>query len=220
MNTEIFMKYAPYIYFDKNEPFFPVSVGCTRFDCPAISPSFQREINFDTGKVDFVIEYAIYWHFDIGHLYELEHVWVYVGRDGAVVDCEASFHGDYIKGLLKDSSNIEDCTHVRLYSQPGKHAFSPLKEVFELIPDLRTATCENAGEGGLIVTGVAKGRYETNDEINHMVKKYLQKFKFSPSMEFVKYVFDEKVMTTWEALDMEIPYMIKEKLEEIEKCQI
>jgi hypothetical protein len=215
MNKEVFMKYAPYIYFDNNEPFFPVRIGCLRFDSPGWSPSFKRQIDFARDKVSFVLEYAIYWHYDIGHLYDLEHIWVYVGKDGSVVDCEASFHGDYLKGLLRDGSNIEDNTHVRLYSQPGKHAFSPIKELFELLPEFYKETSEDAGRDGLLVTSVARGRYESSDRIDEMVKAYLQRYKFDPSLEYSKYIISQDILTTWEKLDEEIPEMIREKLKEI-----
>ena len=123
---ELVKKYLPYIYFDENEPFFPVRVGYSLFRTPGQnSKSFRRKIEFDANITEYVIEYAIYWDFDIQHLYELEHVWVYVGKEGQIIDAEASFHGRYLKALLRDRSNIEDDTHIRLYSQPGKHAFLP-----------------------------------------------------------------------------------------------
>lgn len=215
MNMDVFVKYAPAIYFDRQEPFFPVRIGCTRLNSPGASPSFNRTITFDTEQVEFALEYAIYWHFDIGHLYDLEHIWVYVGKDGRVVDCEGSFHGKYLKGMLKDRTNIEEETHVRLYSQPGKHAFLPRIDFFELIPNLMEAAWDCAGEDGLIITDVAKGRYTTNDEINEMVKGYLQKFKFKPSMIYERYELPPEIFTSWEELSNEIPNMIQEKLEEI-----
>lgn len=216
---EIVKKYSPYIYFDENEPFFPVKVGYSKFDKPGESKSFNRKIEFDTDSVDFAIEYAIYWDYDIQHLYELEHVWIYVDKNGKLADGEASFHGRYLKALLKDKSNIEDETHMRVYSQPGKHAFLPKPEYFELIPDLRTATYERAGNSGLIVTSIFKGIYETNEDINRMVEDYLKKFKFKPTMRFRKYVIPDNIFITWEELFIEIPQRIADRLEEIRKCK-
>lgn len=214
---EIVKQYSPYIYFDENEPFFPVRVGCTIFDKPKDSKSFNRKIEFDTNLIDFVIEYAIYWDYDIQHLYELEHVWVYVDKKGNLSDGEASFHGRYLKALLKDKSNIEDETHIRVYSQPGKHAFLPKPEYFELIPDLWTATYEYAGNSGLIITSIFKGVYKTNEDINRMVEDYLKKFKFKPSMKFKKYVIPDDFLITWDELFLEIPQRIACRLEEIKK---
>ena len=73
-DLEISRKYLPYIYFDKKEPFYPRNVGYSIFLETTESKSFNRTIEVDA-DTHFVIEYAIYWNFDIGHLYEMEHVW-------------------------------------------------------------------------------------------------------------------------------------------------
>lgn len=183
------------------------------------SISFKRPIEFDPKKVDCCIEYAIYWDYDIQHLYELEHVWIYIDKRGKLVDAEASFHGYYIKALLKDRSNIEDETHLRIYSQPGKHAFLPKPDCFELIPDLRTATYEDAGSAGLLVVSMFEDLYETDNNTNKMVQNYLKKFKFRPSMKFNKYVIPEDIFITWDELYAEIPNRIAYRLEEIKESE-
>lgn len=215
MNIELISKYAPYIYFDQKEPFFPVRIGATVLEETGDSPSFRRSFSFEDPKLKYVIEYAIYWDFDIQHLYELEHIWVYVGHDGEVLDCDASFHGRYFKGLLNDRSNLLDETHVKLYSQPGKHAFLPREDMFQLLPNLMTCTDEDAGIRGLIITGPFQGIYTTDDETNLMVERYLQKFRFKPSLKFVEYRIDPKLYVTWSELHKEIPGRIKDRLEEM-----
>lgn len=212
--------YSPSIYFDDKEPFFPVRIGVTLFREPGNSPSvIDRYIDFTNELTDYVIEYAIYFDYDIGHLYELEHVWVYIGKDGSVVDAEASFHGWYFKALLKDRSNLENDTHVRLYSQPGKHAFAPMIELMELVPNLHRASYEEAGDGGLLVPGIFKGVFETNDEINTMVTNYLQGRKFRPSLKFVRYSIPHNLYTTWNELYNEIPERIKARIGELRREQ-
>lgn len=207
--------YCPHIYFDKNEPFFPIRVGYTVFESSIKSPSFPREIKFSNIDIEYVLEYAIYWDFDIQHLYDLEHIWVYIDRKGKVVDAEGSFHGKYLKVLLEDRSNIEEETHIRVYSQPGKHAFSPIPELFKLIPDLKSACGEGVGEDGLIVTNVGRNRYNTSDKINSAVKKYMQRYKFMPSLEFEYYRIPENIIVTWEELYNEIPNLVYKKLKDI-----
>jgi hypothetical protein len=215
MDIELAMRYAPYIYFDEAEPFFPIKVGYTIFRETKLSPSFPRQIRMDNPCIDYVIEYAIYWDFDIEHLYDLEHIWIYIDTKGQIIDCEASFHGKYLKGLLTDESNIEQGTHIRLYAQPGKHAFLPKGELFELVPDLRKATFEYAGSGGLCVSQVLQERCASNDGINKMIKDYLQLFKFKPTMVFEKYKIPVELLVPWEELYQEIPQLVEEKLKEI-----
>lgn len=86
-------RYAPIIQFDAREPFLPLAAGYTVFRTDADSPSFPRRIELSpTGQppAATAIEYAIWWDWDIGHLYELEHAWVYLDSDGQVVRAEAS----------------------------------------------------------------------------------------------------------------------------------
>lgn len=214
LDINIAKKYAPIIYFDKNEPFFPVLVATTILNKRSSSPSFDREFLFDDDRIDFIIEFAIYWDFDIQHLYELEHIWIYVAKDKSVLDCEASSHGGYIKGMLTDKSNL-DGNHVKLYAQPGKHAFSTCIEDFGDVSELEKSTYENAGNAGLIITKPFLGTYETNGSINRMVQNYLQMYRFKPSMKFEKYVIPDELYVTWKTLYDEVPKRIKKILSEI-----
>lgn len=212
---ELIRGYAPYLYFDRNEPFFPVRIGVTVFEQAGSSPSFRRSFSFGDKRLKQIIEYAIYWDYDIQHLYELEHVWVYIGHMGEVLDCEASFHGKYLKGLLKDRSNLVDETHVRLYSQPGKHAFSPVAAFFELVPDLMAAANEKAGADGLTVPDMFSGIYLTDEETNSLVERYLQSYAFTPSLEYDEFRLDEELFVSWQDLFKEIPKRIHDRLTEI-----
>lgn len=72
-------RHAPILRLDRREPFLPTRVAV--FSEPAESPSFPRTVTIPPGA-DFVLEFAIWWDWDIQHLYELEHVWVAVERGG------------------------------------------------------------------------------------------------------------------------------------------
>ena len=88
------LRYAPKIRFDLNEPFTPAAVGYSVFRADGESLSFPREIKL-AGDGGMAIEYAIWWDWDIQHLYELEHIWVHVDGEGKLVAAEASWHGDF-----------------------------------------------------------------------------------------------------------------------------
>ncbi|WP_340398611.1 hypothetical protein [Paenibacillus sp. FSL H8-0079] len=213
---ETAMSYAPVLMFDRNEPFYPDFVGVSVLDRSGPSPSFKRDIQFPAEAVQYVIEFAIWWDYEIGHLYEMEHVWIYVGHDGEVVDCEASFHGKVLRGLLKDRVNVVG-RHVCLYSQPGKHAFSPLPVVFELLPDLYSAAGTKAGCDGLLVNDLFRGYFETNEQVDAQVTSYLQTKAFVPSMEFEEYLLKPEMFMTWDQLFDIIPQRIKDRLIELEQ---
>ncbi|MFA9560291.1 hypothetical protein ACERII_23520 [Evansella sp. AB-rgal1] len=212
LDLELVRKYSPYLFFDKREPFFPKWIGVTILGNNEESPSFHRKFVFEE-SVDFVIEYAIYWDFDIQHMYDLEHVWVYVGHSGEVVNCEASFHGRFVRGLLFDQSNLLDSTHVKLYSQPGKHAFLPKEDMFQVIPNVMTCTNEYAGQDGLIVTDPFKGLYETDESTNKRTKEYLKRFRFVPSLEFFQWSIPTEQFMVWS----ELKDKIVERIETLKK---
>lgn len=212
---ETAMSYAPVLMFDRNEPFYPDFVGVSILDQSGPSPSFQREIHFPVEAVQYVIEFSIWWDYEIGHLYEMEHVWIYVGHDGEVVDCEASFHGRVLRGLLKDRVNVVG-RHVCLYSQPGKHAFSPIPVVFELLPDLYSAAGANAGCDGLLVNEMFKDYFQTNEEIDASVRSFLQTKAFVPSMEFEEFLLEPSLFMPWQQLFTMIPERIESRLRELE----
>ncbi|SEA82255.1 hypothetical protein [Paenibacillus sp. 276b] len=212
---ETAISYAPVLMFDRNEPFYPDFVGVSILDQSGPSPSFQREIHFPVEAVQYVIEFSIWWDYEIGHLYEMEHVWIYVGHDGEVVDCEASFHGRVLRGLLKDRVNVVG-RHVCLYSQPGKHAFSPIPVVFELLPDLYSAAGANAGCDGLLVNEMFKGYFQTNEEIDASVRSFLQTKAFVPSMEFEEFLLEPSLFMPWQQLFTMIPERIESRLRELE----
>ncbi|MDQ0061234.1 hypothetical protein [Paenibacillus harenae] len=220
MDMKRLTAYAPRIYFDKEEPFYPVRVGVSVLHRGERSASFRRQMDWQNEAIDYAIEFAIYWDYDIQHLYELEHVWVHVGKDGSVLDAEASFHGKYLKALLPDRSNLEGRT-VSLYSQPGKHAFSPLPILFQLLPNALSATDRDAGLDGLTLPNWYKARGRYDEETNALVRAYQQAHhRFTPSFQFVPYELAgrEPLFVPWAELYEEIPERIEAELTVIRRA--
>ncbi|AIQ72119.1 MULTISPECIES: hypothetical protein [Paenibacillus] len=207
------MKYAPRLFFDQNEPFFPVRLGITVMRQEEESPSFRRRLAVKHPDVQFVVEYAIYYDYDIQHLYDLEHVWVYIGRNGEVVDAEASFHGKFLKALLRGGSNLSG-TRVDLYVQPGKHALAPFPEVFELLPGFASSTQDGAGAEGLIYGDFFRDILASDEETDRLVHRYLQTCRFTPSLSYSiwEYADREELFVSWIQLFTEIPERIRQEL--------
>ena len=105
-DIELALKYKPNIMFDKAEPFDVKGMGCSVFYQSGKSASFDRSIDIDKSQVEFAIEFAVYFDYDIQHLYDLEHIWVFVDHAGKVCDAEASFHGNYFKSLILDENQL------------------------------------------------------------------------------------------------------------------
>ena len=179
------LRFAPLIRFDRDEPFFPTVVGYTVFRESGASPSFPRDVRLEFPAA-IAIEYAIWWDWDIQHLYELEHIWVYVDGAGELVAAEASWHGDYNPMLTGDGGLPLEDSRLVLHSEPGKHAFAPSTNWLQKRKSRTITNCgTRAGVMGVLVTplyeGVIRERVPLN---NRLVHTYLERRQFEPSFDF------------------------------------
>ena len=193
-------RYAPLVHFDHNEPFLPLAAGYTIFDHDGNSASFDRPIELHSPghpPAAFAIEYAIWWDWDIQHLYEIEHTWTYVGAAGDVVYAEASWHGDYAPAVLADGNVPLVDGHPAVYSQPGKHAFAPSPELLLEHRDKNTQSCTTkAGSTGLLVKDLFKERVQAlkTPQADAAISAYLKAHAFTPA-----FVWDRDVLITRDA---------------------
>lgn len=205
-------RYAPIILFDQHEPFLPLAAGYTVFRADAPSPSFPRQVLLHAPErpaAQLVIEYAIWWDWDIQHLYELEHVWVAVGADGQVAHAEASWHGG-MHPMLHDGALRLEGDHVIVYAEPGKHAFAPDPAWFaQRAGHPRGATDALAGLGGLLVTQLFKGQIARTPLADTLARTYLARRAFTPSMRFAqRFAFEPPQLVPWAALRDWVPRRI------------
>jgi glycerophosphoryl diester phosphodiesterase len=206
-------RYAPIIVFDQREPFLPLAAGYTLFQAAAPSPSFRRDVLLhapDRPPAQLVIEYAIWWDWDINHLYELEHVWVFVDAAGRVVHAEASWHGGF-QTMRHNDDIVLDGDHVVVYAEPGKHAFAPDPTWFaeRAAPHPRGVTEALAGLGGLLVTALFKGAIERTPLADTLARTYLARRAFTPSFTFSqRFAFDPAQLVPWATLRDWVPRRI------------
>jgi hypothetical protein len=153
---ELAVTYAPLIRFDAREPFFPTVAGYTIFTGEADSPSADYVVGRSgLPRWTQAIEYAIWWDWDITHLYELEHVWSYVDARGELVAAEGSWHGQARALRLAGGTLPHKDAHPVVCSQPGKHAFAPAPDWFEDIRAQAEADAgPDAGKDGVLVKPV------------------------------------------------------------------
>jgi len=210
-DLDLAARYAPWIYFDEAEPFFPLVVGYTIFTTERQSPSFLRRIQRDwRPEWTTAIEYAIWWDWDIGHLYELEHVWVYLDKAGKLVWIEASSHGAYASMLLDDGSQPRVGDHPLVFSQPGKHAFSPTPHWFEMFRDMvRAETSSRAGSSGVLVKPEYARQVPKNPDVDTRVSAWLRKQAFQPTLRFTNlFKVEANILVPWPVLDTWIPQRV------------
>jgi hypothetical protein len=217
---ELAARYAPLIFFDRKEPFLPLAAGYSIFMQDGASPSFPRRIELcaeGRAPAVFVIEYAIWWDWDIQHLYEVEHTWTYVGANGKVVFSEASWHGGFnamtLDGGKVRVSRQNDGDHPIVYSEPGKHAFAAKPEI--LIEQRRDKTLREcgprAGSGGLWVTPLFQGILDLrkNAEVDACVTAHLQEQAFTPAFVWSKqFLITSELLIPWPTLFDWVPARI------------
>jgi len=111
-------KFFPPLLFDQHEP---IKIGYSIYAAksPADnyqSPTFPRPLYFikelleTESDADTIIEYSLLYEADISHLYELEHLWVYL-YENKIIKIEGSRHG-LITNLKPE---------MQIFVEPGKH---------------------------------------------------------------------------------------------------
>lgn len=200
-------QYAPVIRFDRAEPFLPSVAGYSIFRAHGPSPSFPRDIKLQR-RAALAIEYAIWWDWDIQHLYELEHVWVHVDAAGEFVAAEASWHGGCEPMLDEQGQLPREDGRLVLHSEAGKHAFAASPERLLARATKTRASCGvHAGKMGLHVTPLFAGIIQERNPLNNrLAHTYLERLRFEPTFDFSQ-EFDLRraVFVPWPQLQQWIP---------------
>lgn len=216
-DRELALRYLPIILKDEKEPFTIKRIGITVFDQGKAHSRTFPKLHLDRlpGDCKLAIEYAIYWDYDIQHMYDLEHIWVGIGQDDTVIECYSSFHGMLVHASgVKDMYRTKDGRPV-LYMQPGKHAFMPDPELFGLAP-LRDESCNVLAGGGLLTPQMFGDRLRTNAEQDGMIRAYIREnFSFKPPWRFIEEGISEDQFTDAGDLLDQIPRFIYEELSRI-----
>lgn len=208
---QLALRHAPRIRFDAREPFLPLATGYTVFRENGRSHSFPREIVLPE-KVACVIEYAVWWDWDIQHLYELEHIWVYVDPDDRVVAADASWHGGFHIMMDADGLVPMEDGRVTLFSEPGKHAFAPVSDwLMKRKPTTDRSCGARSGCMGVHVTPLFEGFIHDRRPLNNnVVHAYLERLSFAPSYDFsLQFDLASAVLVPWQALFEWIPSRVK-----------
>ena len=220
MIDRIAFDYAPIIFMDKKEPFAIKKVGFTEYHVNGCrSDSFNRTFDFANfeGAVR-VLEYAYYLDYDIQHLYDLEHIWVYLDNEGRVAGAEGSYHGRFLNAMNKTFGEdaVQKGKRIKMYSQPGKHAMLSDPALMYLYSELYPSCDRLAGIYGLdaperFITDLKLTTTENKKVIDHI----RDHFRFVPSMEFEEVSISEADYMSWEELAERIPEFIRDELSKI-----
>lgn len=212
---------APVIRFCDNEPFLPTRVGISVLMRPAHSPSASINIIFEPG-VAKVIEYAIWWDWDIQHLYELEHIWLKLDAADQVIGVDASAHGGVFSMQSPDGGLPLEDGRLVLVSTPGKHAFTATVEAQNPAWEMTSVSCQNlAGRGGVLINDMFRPSLEEiTSEDHRAVKRYLQARAFLPTVSFEQRVDLAALdFVSWDELADWIPGRVRQVLAQVRQEQ-
>lgn len=212
---------APVIRFADNEPFLPSHVGISVLTAAGRSPSSRLEIGFEAG-VSKVIEYAIWWDWDIQHLYELEHIWLKLGAGDQLVAVEASSHGGKFAMTGADDGLPLEGGRVTLVSTPGKHAFTATPEAQARTAELTSVSCQElAGRDGVLINDMfLPALTAVSAEDHRAVKRYLQARAFLPTFSFnQRFDLANAELMAWDDLAAWIPGRVTAVLAQVRQEQ-
>lgn len=215
---ELAWKYMPVIMQDKNETIPIRYIGVGVFDHKEPTRTFGS-IVYDPAawNAKYIIEYAVYWDYDIQHMYDLEHIVVAVGETGEVTSCCSSFHGMIVHSSAMEGMYREENGHPVLYMQPGKHAFMAAPVLFNLHVQ-KDACCRELAGGHLLVPKMLAHRMSTSPERDARIREWIRaNLTFTPSWEFepAPALTEEQIVSDVELLDL-IPMLVAEQLKIVE----
>jgi putative hydrolase of the HAD superfamily len=194
-----------------NEPYPPLVMGYTVFTAPGQSPSSKFLIE---PKADVTIEFAVWYDYDIGHLYDLEHIWVHADAGGRVIAVEASRHG---KRVEMTGCAVNEGRPV-LFIEPGKHAHWPDAEGlatahgFVRVACTRLAGVEGVHTGNRFAEG---GAYSVTPLQHRLARLKMLKDAFEPDFERFQR-FAEVRLVPWSTLEAWIPARVARLIANLE----
>ena len=208
-------KYAPILQMYGKEPFKIVGVGYTLYENAKRSASCTRMIDPAQYGAEYCIEYAYYYDYDIQHLYDLEHIWVYVDDAGNICGCEHSFHGKFFHVTTTSGELQLDDGRPVVYVQPGKHALMPQAKGFETLVDYRDACGVAAGADGILTPDIIPGMPAHTAWQDKVVGNYIKEhFSFVPAGSYTKWD-DKTVLLPWSELCAKIPERVEREIKKI-----
>ncbi|AKR57095.1 hypothetical protein XM25_15090 [Devosia sp. H5989] len=205
-------RYAPRLLLDAREPYRPVAYGYTLFREPGQSPSSKFLVE-PAGAL--AIEYAIYYDWDIGHLYDLEHIWVHVDAQGQIVLVEASAHGGRrVMDAGHGKARMLD-GHPAIYAEAGKHAHWAAPEHMSAADREKLAVLCGPAAG---IEGVhlgnpfaERGDYLASEEDHRLARLRMRHDAFVPSHDYLP-VADMPALMPWADLRAAIPDRVRAEL--------
>ena len=146
-----------------------------------------------------LMKYVIWFDYDIQHLYELEHIWVYVDKGGRAVWAEGSLHGKYLNQVAFgwNACNRREWLDTGM-DAAGKHGGLPDPALVKLVPKwegkLQAKSLQERTAWQFRRHFVARFLLWMEERMQKTVQGYIRKhYAFEPSMELLRAYLSAKI---------------------------
>lgn len=209
---ELAAKHMPVLLLDSNEPTRPLVLGYHFYR--QVGPSVSSKFRIAPPEEGTVIEYAIWYDWDIQHLYDLEHIWVHLDAKGEPVRVEGSMHG--LRVSMDTGTGLPEMRGNQpiLYVEPGKHALwvtdYPMRFIARRMIDRVCGL--DAGAQGIHMGNIfaANGGYKATERDHDLAMQIMKRAAFKPTYDFSRSSEDyPPTLVPWPALADWIPQRMK-----------
>ncbi len=198
---------------DTREPYDPLVMGYSVHRQAAASPSSTHQLAAEGGVL---IAYAIWYDWDIQHLYDLEHIWVRLDG-GRVTEVTASFHGQRVPMDLTGGLPALQGDRPVIFAEPGKHAHwaDPVAMRLRSGVVLQRACGSGAGREGVHRANrfYEAGSYGVTRLADRLARLKMMRDSFTPSFRFVP--ASQPELIPWCQLEATIPDRVKRCMDQL-----
>lgn len=176
-------------------------------------------------RAALVIEYAIYYDSDIQHIYDLEHVWIYLDHHYQIIGVKASRHGMFVTQYETVKEIKTKNGHPILYIDPGKHAHHVTPKTMRKKILYACNTQQLSAQGMYPVHFFTPAIWQQFKDVYpgkaKIIQYYKENFAHPPSFHFKKYLIPERpLLVGWKALENEIPQRVYQFLKRIKQAKL
>lgn len=203
------------LYFDR--PFRFSKIFYNRF----MNVSMQINNGWKLSYATRVLEYAVFYESDIGHIYDLEHVWVYLDGKNQIIGIKATRHGMISVQYPTPASIRYYKGHPIMFVSPGKHSYytNPSQMQKKYLSHACNRPCTSILDIHFFFRpewDMIKKHYPGKNTIKIA---YQNHYCFEPSFRFTKYMIPHSgygsIFTPWSDLEKEIPTLLINFLKKI-----
>lgn len=205
---EYFKNFYKKLYFDRPFRFYKIIYN------PFMNVTMSINDKWKLSHAAKVLEYAVFYESDIGHIYDLEHVWVYLDKFNDIMGIKATRHGMISVQYPTPESIKYYKNHPILFVSPGKHSYytNPSQMQKKYLSHACNQPCTSILDIHFFLRpewDLIKKNYPGRQKIK---SAYQKRYCFEPSFRFTKYIIpnhgSNSIFRSWSDLEKEVPMLL------------